>query len=88
VKIKTDENIGWRAVELLRAAGHDVTTVFDQKMTGSTDEAVFAACCTEQRALVTLDRDFGEPLRLLFSRPFIRLSLGAFGVKSILRTWR
>jgi hypothetical protein len=63
VKIKTDENIGRRAVELLRDAGHDVITVFEQDLAGSADDAIFAACRAEQRVLVTLDRDFGEPLR-------------------------
>lgn len=30
MRFKTDENIPTEAVDLLRAAGHDVVTVFDQ----------------------------------------------------------
>jgi hypothetical protein len=63
VRIKTDENIGKRAVDLLRTAGHNVTTVREQGLAGQTDQTVFRVCCTERRTLVTLDREFGEPLR-------------------------
>lgn len=63
MKIKTDENIGRRAVELLRAAGYDVKTVREQNLSGSPDITVFGACGAEHRVLITLDRDFGEPLR-------------------------
>jgi predicted nuclease of predicted toxin-antitoxin system len=63
LKLKLDENIGQRGLELLRGAGHDVMTVRDQKLEGATDETVFATCSGEGRALLTLDRDFGEVLR-------------------------
>jgi predicted nuclease of predicted toxin-antitoxin system len=60
VKFKLDENIGRRGLELLRASGHDVVTVWDQGLHGVTDEQLFKICSTEGRALVTLDRDFGQ----------------------------
>jgi len=60
VKIKLDENIGRRGQDLLKASGHDVMTVWDQGLRGATDEELFAICCAEGRALVTLDRDFGQ----------------------------
>ncbi len=63
MRIKTDENIGHRGVELLRDAGHDVMTVREQQLAGATDVAVFDACAFEGRTLVTLDRDFGQVLR-------------------------
>jgi hypothetical protein len=34
MKIKLDENIGRRGLELLRLAGHDVMTVRDQNLQG------------------------------------------------------
>jgi predicted nuclease of predicted toxin-antitoxin system len=60
VKFKLDENIGRRGLELLRASGHDVATVWDQALHGVTDERLFEICSTEGRTLVTLDRDFGQ----------------------------
>jgi predicted nuclease of predicted toxin-antitoxin system len=63
VKIKLDENIGTRGRELLAADGHDVATVRDQGLSGSSDETIFEVCRDEGRVLITLDRDFGEVLR-------------------------
>jgi predicted nuclease of predicted toxin-antitoxin system len=63
VKFKLDENIGRRGLELLRASGHDVMTVWDQGLRGVTDEELFQICAAEGRALVTLDRDFGQITR-------------------------
>jgi predicted nuclease of predicted toxin-antitoxin system len=60
VKFKLDENIGRRGLELLRAVGHDVLTVWDQRLHGGTDETLFEICSAEGRALITLDRDFGQ----------------------------
>ena len=63
MKLKLDENIGRRGLDLIRAAGHDVATVLDQSLGGTTDETPFEACAKEGRALVTLDRDFGHVTR-------------------------
>jgi predicted nuclease of predicted toxin-antitoxin system len=63
VKLKLDENIGRRGLELLRAAGHDVMTVREQQLQGAKDDVLFAVCAGEARALVTLDHDFGQVLR-------------------------
>lgn len=63
MKFKLDENIGRRGLELLRAAGHDAVTVRDQNLQGASDQTVFEATVAEGRALVTLDRGFGQVLR-------------------------
>ena len=60
MKIKVDENIGGRGVALLREEGHDVATVHEQGLSGSTDDRVFDVCAAENRVLITLDRDFGH----------------------------
>lgn len=63
MKLKLDENIGRRGIELLLAEGHDVTTVRDQSLEGTMDEVLFEVCVRERRTLVTLDHDFGQVLR-------------------------
>jgi predicted nuclease of predicted toxin-antitoxin system len=60
VKIKADENISASGVNLLRENGHDVATVREQGLNGSPDDHIFRVCTSEQRILVTLDRDFGH----------------------------
>jgi predicted nuclease of predicted toxin-antitoxin system len=68
VKFKLDENIGRRGLELLKASGHNVMTVWDQDLHGVTDEELFEVCAAEGRALITLDRDFGQVIRFLPER--------------------
>jgi predicted nuclease of predicted toxin-antitoxin system len=63
VRLKLDENLSRRAADLIRAAGHDTVTVADQGLRGAADESLFEVCKREGRALVTLDRDFGQVLR-------------------------
>lgn len=63
MRLKLDENLGRQAVELFRAAGHEVATVLDQGMASSPDDELIVACRRERRCLVTLDLDFGNPLR-------------------------
>jgi len=63
VKFKLDENLSRRAADLIRAAGHDAVTVVSQGLRAAADETLFEVCRHEGRALVTLDRDFGQVLR-------------------------
>lgn len=63
MKAKLDENLGNRAIELFREAGHDTATVFGQDLGGTSDEDLISVCQTEGRVLVTLDLDFSNVLR-------------------------
>jgi len=63
MKLKLDENFGRRCIDILSDAGHDVTTVAGQQMSGAPDEDVIQASHAESRCLVTLDLDFANPLR-------------------------
>jgi len=63
MRFKLDENLGRRGRDLLTAAGHDVATVFDQNLNQAPDSEIIEVCRQERRCLVTLDLDFGNPLR-------------------------
>jgi len=63
MKFKLDENFGTRTQQIFRAAGHDVQTVREEELQGSSDQYLYGMCCTEQRCLVTLDLDFADVTR-------------------------
>ena len=60
MQFKTDENIPLEAVELLRSAGHDAVSVFDQSLSGGADSRIASVCQREDRTLITLDTDFAD----------------------------
>lgn len=62
MKLDLDENLGKTCAALLRDAGHDVATVFDQGLASAPDDKVIDACRSEARCLVTLDLGFANPL--------------------------
>ncbi|MGE5445035.1 MAG: DUF5615 family PIN-like protein [Ignavibacteriales bacterium] len=63
MKFKLDENFGTRTQQLFRQAGHEIQTVRDEGLEGSSDQHLYEICCVEQRCLVTLDLDFGDVVR-------------------------
>jgi len=63
MKFKLDENFGYRTRAIFAAYNHDVCTVYDENLSGTNDDNLFAVCQREQRCLVTLDLDFSDVLR-------------------------
>ena len=59
-RFKLDENLPRDAEALLRKAGHDVRTVFDEQLGGNPDPRVIDAAQSEARILVTFDLDFSD----------------------------
>jgi len=59
VNLLANENVPRLLVEVLRAAGHDLIWARTD-MPGSSDELVLARAQTEQRILLTQDKDFGD----------------------------
>ena len=62
MRLKLDENLGNWPADLLRGAGHDVATVYEERLAGVPDQKLIRVCREERRCLVTLDLDFGNPL--------------------------
>lgn len=61
--VKLDENVPDHVGSILRAAGHDVALAREQQLAGAIDEDLLRVASSEDRTLVTLDRDFTNSLR-------------------------
>jgi len=57
-----DENISPTVVKALREAGFDVSDIKEQKLFGISDQQVIKKAYSEDRAILTHDRDFGNLL--------------------------
>ena len=62
MKLKLDENLPIAAGAPLSKDGHDVASVPSQRMEGTQDRDLIEVCRKEERCLVTLDVEFGNPL--------------------------
>lgn len=62
MNIKLDENLGIRGKEILVNAGFEVATVAEQHMCSAGDDELIERCRLEKRVLVTLDKEFSNPL--------------------------
>jgi len=60
VKIKLDENMPAALNEALHLAGHDVTTVHDENLSGIEDPVILQEAAREARLLMTFDVGFGD----------------------------
>jgi predicted nuclease of predicted toxin-antitoxin system len=58
LKLFANENVATDVVVALRADGHDVVW-FKEVAPGSVDEDVLALALSENRVLLTFDKDFG-----------------------------
>ena len=63
MKFRLDENFGTRTQRIFRESGHDVLTVREESLQGTTDMHLYQVCSAEQCCLVTLDLDFANVIR-------------------------
>lgn len=57
---KIDENVPTEAVDLLRQAGWECDTVYDEALGGAEDPQLIDRCRVEGRVLFTIDLDFAD----------------------------
>ena len=60
MRFKVDENLHEDVAATLRAEGHDARTVYEEGLRGHSDRDIADVCRRDQRAVVTLDLDFGN----------------------------
>ena len=60
MKLKLDENIPRRVQDELAKLGHDIDTVYQENLTGCTDDLVWQAAQESMRFLVTQDLGFSN----------------------------
>lgn len=60
MKIKLDENLPHRLATLLENFGHEIHTLYEEKLSGHSDEDVWEAAQKESRFLITQDLDFSD----------------------------
>ncbi len=65
MRILADENIPLQLVQHLRAAGYDVRSIREE-VRGEADLNIAMLCSSDDRLLITYDKDFGE---LVFAPP-------------------
>jgi len=73
MRVKLDENIPVEAGAALASLGHDSDSVFDEHLTGESDERVSAAARAAGRVLITQDLDFSDLRSLASPLPGILL---------------
>lgn len=63
VKLKLDENFSSYLSGRLRDAGFDAESVWEEQLSGASDDIIYKKCIEEQRCLVTFDLDFANIIR-------------------------
>lgn len=63
MRVKLDENLGTRGVDILTVAGWDVATVVEEDLCSVADATLIEVCRAERRVLISLDTDFSNTLR-------------------------
>lgn len=63
VKLKLDENFSSYLSGRLRDAGFDVESVWEEQLSGASDDIIYKKCIEEKRCLVTFDLDFANIIR-------------------------
>lgn len=63
MKFKIDENLPIEVKSVLSQYGYDAETVYDEGISGTSDDNIFLICKNESRILITIDTDFASMIR-------------------------
>jgi len=87
LKFLADENVAPRVIKALRKAKFDVLSVFEEKLSGASDEKILEIARKEKKFILTHDKDFGNLIRqpYQFHRGVILLRLRNQSPKNVIR---
>lgn len=60
MNFKLDENIPLALTQMLKSAGHQAETVYDEHLAGASDAAILQSAVEEKRVLIAFDLDFAD----------------------------
>ncbi len=60
LKFLADENVAPRVIEALRKEGFSVLSVYEERLSGASDEKLLKFTQVEKRIILTHDKDFGN----------------------------
>lgn len=60
LKILADENVAPSVVEALQKEGFNVFSIYEEKLSGASDEEILKLAKKEKRIILTHDKDFGN----------------------------
>ncbi|MBI2041633.1 MAG: DUF5615 family PIN-like protein [Candidatus Nealsonbacteria bacterium] len=60
LKFLADENVAYRVVEALRKEKFNVSSIYEKKLFGISDERILKLAREEKRIIITHDKDFGS----------------------------
>ena len=60
MRIKLDEDLPHRLATILKNLGHEIHTIYEEKLSGHSDKDVWEAAQKESRFLITQDLDFSD----------------------------
>ncbi|MFH0898185.1 MAG: DUF5615 family PIN-like protein [bacterium] len=78
MKFLVDECVGPAIAQWLKHQGYDAISIYDD-MCGCSDEIVLQKACTENRILITNDKDFGE---MIFRRKMVHCGVILFRLEN------
>lgn len=90
MKFKLDENVPLRLKPLISQEGHSVSDVYEERLQGKDDRALFETCRREELILITNDTDFEnvQAYPLGTHAGIIVLRLKSQGAKTVMKAWQ
>jgi predicted nuclease of predicted toxin-antitoxin system len=74
MRLLLDENVADSTAELCRELGHDVLEAKREGLEGEEDEALLALAVSQQRVVLSFDKDFGNLIRFHWPHILVRSS--------------